>query len=100
MATAHELDVLARIYGKPACIRTLMDGKDLSRQRLYRAHVAYAKIRVHLSTVWEARPQARASVRQWMEFYNQRCLHKALGGQQLAVVYFKQIEATQLDQKE
>ena len=46
------------------------------------------------------RGEARAGVRNWMEFYNHRRPHKALGGRPPAVVYSMQIEATQPDQQE
>ena len=49
---------------------------------------------------WETGSQARAGVRQWMEFYNHRRPHNALGGQPPAVIYSLQIEATQPDQQE
>ena len=44
--------------------------------------------------------QARAGVRTWMEFYNHRRPHKALGGGPPTVVYSLQIEITQPDQQE
>ena len=54
---------------------------------------------VYLQT-WETGSQARAGVRNWMEFYNHRRPHKALGGQPPAVIYSLQIEAMQSDQQE
>ncbi|PZO66616.1 MAG: hypothetical protein DI498_06865 [Paracoccus denitrificans] len=44
--------------------------------------------------------QARAGVRTWMEFYNYRRPHKALGGRPPAVVYSLTVETTQPDQQE
>ena len=49
---------------------------------------------------WETGSEARAGVRNWMEFYNNRRPHKAPGGRPPAVVYSLQIEATQPDQPE
>ncbi|MBM1834629.1 transposase, partial [Sulfitobacter pseudonitzschiae] len=48
----------------------------------------------------ETGSQARTGVRNWMEFYNHRRPHKALGGRPPAVVHSLQIEATQPDQQE
>ena len=52
------------------------------------------------SHAWETGSQARAGVRYWMEFYNHRWPHKALGGRPPAVVYSLQIKVTQSDQQE
>ena len=49
---------------------------------------------------WETGSQARAGVRTWMEFYNLRCPHKALGGRLPAVIYLLKVEATRPDQQE
>lgn len=49
---------------------------------------------------WKTGSQARAGVRNWMEFYNNRRRYKALGGRPPAVVYLLKVEATQPDQQE
>lgn len=82
-------------------IRISMDGKgryldNIFIERLWRT-LKYECVYLH---AWETGSQARAGVRQWMEFYNHRRPHKALGGQPPAVVYSLQIEATQPDQLE
>lgn len=48
---------------------------------------------------WENRSQARAAVQKRIEFYNQRRLHKALGGRPPAMLYSLQIVTTQSDHK-
>jgi putative transposase len=78
-----------------------MDGKgryldNIFIERLWRT-LKYECVYLH---AWETGSQARAGVRQWMEFYNHRRPHRALGGQPPAVVHSLQIEATQPDQQE
>ncbi|WP_245964015.1 IS3 family transposase [Roseinatronobacter ekhonensis] len=82
-------------------IRISMDGKgryldNIFIERLWRT-LKYECVYLH---AWETGSQARAGVRKWMEFYNHRRPHKALGGQPPAVVYSLQIEVTQPDQQE
>ena len=81
-------------------IRISMDGKgryldNIFIERLWRT-LKYECVYLH---AWETGSQARAGVRNWMEFYNHRRPHKALGGRPPAVVYSVQIEATQPDQQ-
>jgi Transposase and inactivated derivatives len=76
-------------------IRISMDGKgryldNIFIERLWRT-LKYECVYLH---AWEAGSQARAGVRNWMEFDNHRRPHKALGGRPPAVVYSMQIEAT------
>lgn len=82
-------------------IRISMDGKgryldNIFIERLWRT-LKYECVYLH---AWETGSHARAGVRNWMEFYNHRRPHKALGGRPPAVVYSLQIEATQPDQQE
>ena len=70
-----------------AGIRISMDGKgryldNIFIERLWRT-LKYECVYLH---AWESGSKARAGVRNWMEFYNQRRPHKALGGQPPAVV--------------
>ena len=48
---------------------------------------------------WETGSQAKASVRKWIDFYNRKRPHSALGGQPPAVVYWRRIEQHQTDQQ-
>ncbi|WP_246055037.1 IS3 family transposase [Paracoccus gahaiensis] len=85
-------------------VRISMDGKGVRKltldnifiERLWRT-LKYECVYLH---AWDTGSQARAGVRKWMEFYNHRRPHKALGGRPPAVVYSLQIEVTQLDQQE
>ena len=82
-------------------IRISMDGKgryldNIFTERLWRT-LKYECVYLH---AWETGSEARAGVRNWMEFYNNRRPHKALGGRPPAVVYSLQIETTQPDQPE
>ena len=57
-----------------------MDGKgrylaNIFIERLWRT-LKYECVYLH---AWETGPQARAGVRTWMEFYNHRRPHEALG---------------------
>ena len=45
------------------------------------------------------RGEAKAGVRKWIEFYNQKRPHSSLGGQPPAVVYWQRIETTNPDQQ-
>jgi len=82
-------------------IRISMGGKgryldNIFIERLWRT-LKYECVYLH---AWDTGSQARAGVRNWMEFYNHRRPHKALGGRPPAVVYSLQIEVTQPDQQE
>ncbi|MBM1818240.1 transposase, partial [Sulfitobacter pseudonitzschiae] len=76
----------------------LPKGRNLDNiffERLWRT-LKYECVYLH---AWETGSQARTGVRNWMEFYNHRRPHKALGGRPPAVAYSLQIEATQPDRK-
>jgi len=82
-------------------VRISMDGKgryldNIFIERLWRT-LKYECVYLH---AWETGSQTRAGIRKWMEFYNYRRPHKALGGQPPAVVYSLQTEVTQPDQQE
>lgn len=47
----------------------------------------------------EAVSEAKAGVRKWVEFYNHKRPHSALGGQPPAVVYWQRTETTNPDQQ-
>jgi len=49
---------------------------------------------------WETGSEAKAGIRKWMEFYNQKRPHSAHGGKPPAVVYWLGYETTQPDQQE
>ena len=75
-----------------------MDGKgrhldNIYIERLWRT-LKYECVYLH---PWETGSQARAGVRKWIEFYNYRRPHKALGGRPPAVVYSLQIAEAQPD---
>ena len=48
---------------------------------------------------WETGSEARDGVRKWIEFYNHKRPHSALGGKPPAVVYWQRIETTNPDQQ-
>jgi putative transposase len=80
-------------------VRISMDGKgryldNIFIERLWRT-LKYECVYLY---AWETGSQARAGVRKWMEFYNHRRPHKALGGRSPAVVYSLIFETTQPDQ--
>ena len=93
-----------RISPSHACKHALpgqwMDGKgrcldNIFIERLWRS-LKYECVYLHAR---ETASQARAGVRQWMEFYNHQRPHAAHGGQPPAVVYFNQIETDQQGQR-
>jgi putative transposase len=43
--------------------------------------------------------EAKAEIRKWIDFYNAKRPHSALGGQPPAVVYWQRNETTKLDQQ-
>ncbi len=49
---------------------------------------------------WQTGSQARAGLGSWIEFYNHRRPHKALGGRPPAVVYSTRTEVMQPDRQE
>jgi len=69
-------------------VRISMEGKgrfldNFLVERLWRS-LKYECVYLH---AWEAGSEAKAGVRKWIEFYNQKRPHSALGGQSPAVVY-------------
>nr|WP_244505176.1 IS3 family transposase [Pelagibacterium luteolum] len=81
-------------------VRISMDGKgrfldNIFVERLWRT-LKYECVYLH---AWETGSQARAGVRDWMEFYNHRRPHSALGGKPPAVIYRQRIEQNQPDQQ-
>jgi len=78
-----------------------MDGKgrfldNIFVERLWRS-LKYECVYLH---AWEAGSEAKAGVQKWIEFYNQRRPHSALGGKPPAVVYWQRKEETNPDQQE
>ena len=65
-------------------------------ERLWRS-MKYEGVYLH---AWETGSQTEAGIRKWMEFYNQKQPHSALGGKPPAVVYWLGNETTQPDQQE
>nr|WP_247649283.1 IS3 family transposase [Labrenzia sp. THAF82] len=81
-------------------VRISMDGKgrfldNIFVERLWRT-LKYECVYLH---AWETGSQARAGVRKWVDFYNQKRPHSALGGKPPAVVYWQRIEQHQPDQQ-
>ena len=65
-------------------------------ERLWRT-LKYECVYLH---AWETGSQAHACIGRWVEFYNQRRSHKALGGRPPAVVHSLRDEVTQPHQQE
>ena len=65
-------------------------------ERLWRSQ-KYECVYLH---AWESGSEAKAGVGKWMEFYNQKRPHSALGGKPTAVVYWLRKEETKPDQQE
>jgi len=83
-----------------AGVRISMDGKgrfldNIFVERLWRS-LKYECVYLH---AWETGSQAKAGVRNWIEFYNRRRPHAALGGQPPAVVYWQRNETVKPDQQ-
>ncbi len=81
-------------------VRVSMDGKgrfldNIFVERLWRT-LKYECVYLH---AWETGSQAKAGVRDWMDFYNRRRPHSALGGRPPAMVYWQHIEQNQPDQQ-
>jgi putative transposase len=81
-------------------VRISMDGKgrfldNIFVERLWRT-LKYECVYLH---AWETGSQARAGIRNWMDFYNRKRPHTALGGKPPAVVYWQAIDQTQPDQQ-
>ncbi len=82
-------------------VRISMDGKgrfldNIFVERLWRS-LKYECVYLH---AWETGSEARAGVGKWIEFYNHKRPHSALGGKPPAVVYWLRKEETQPDQQE
>ncbi|QYO75083.1 IS3 family transposase [Pelagibacterium sp. 26DY04] len=81
-------------------VRISMDGKgrfldNIFVERLWRT-LKYECVYLH---AWETGSQARAGVREWVDFYNNRRPHSALGGKPPAVIYWQRIDQNQPDQQ-
>ena len=77
-----------------------MDGKgrfldNIFVERLWRS-LKYECVYLH---AWETGSEAKAGVGKWIEFYNRKRPHSALGGQPPAVIYWQRNETTQTDQQ-
>ena len=85
---------------KRAGIKISMDGKgrfldNIFIERLWRS-MKYECVYLH---AWESGSEAKAGIKKWMEFYNHKRPHSALGGKPPAVVYWQRIEITKTDQQ-
>jgi putative transposase len=82
-------------------VRISMDGKgrfldNIFVERLWRS-LKYECVYLH---AWETGSEAKAGVRKWIDFYNHKRPHSALGGQPPAVIYWRQRnETTNPDQQ-
>ncbi|TMV02579.1 IS3 family transposase [Ruegeria sediminis] len=82
-------------------VRISMDGKgrfldNIFVERLWRS-LKYECVYLH---AWETGSEAKAGVGKWIEFYNRKRPHSALGGRPPAVVYWLRKDETQPDQQE
>lgn len=82
-------------------VRISMDGKgrfldNIFVERLWRS-LKYECVYLH---AWETGSEAKAGVGNWIEFYNRKRPHSALGGKPPAVVYRLRKEENQTDQQE
>jgi len=76
-----------------------MDGKgrfldNTFIERLWRP-LKYECVYLH---AWEIGSEAKNGIKKWMEFYNRKRPHSALGGKPPAAVYWQRNETTQTDQ--
>ncbi|MFV1514503.1 IS3 family transposase [Phaeobacter sp. JH63H3] len=81
-------------------VRISMDGKgrfldNIFVERLWRS-LKYECVYLH---AWETGSDAKAGVRKWIEFYNHKRPHSALGGKPPAVIYWQRNEITNPDQQ-
>ena len=60
------------------------------------SHLKYECVYLH---AWETGSEAKVGVGKWIEFYNRKRPHSALGGKPPAVVYWQRIETTNPDQQ-
>ena len=77
-----------------------MDGKgrfldNIFVERLWRS-LKYECVYLH---AWETGSEAKAGVGKWIEFYNRKRPHSALGGRPPAVVYWLRDDKVQPDQQ-
>jgi putative transposase len=82
-------------------VRISMDGKgrfldNIFVERLCRS-LKYECVYLH---AWETGSEARGGVRKWIEFYNRKRPHSALGGKPPTVIYWLRRNETQTDQQE
>ena len=82
-------------------VRISMDGKgryldNIFVERLWRS-LKYECVYLH---AWETGSEAKAGVAKWMEFYNRKRPHSALGGKPPAMVYWLGKEETRTGQQE
>ncbi len=80
--------------------RISMDGKgrfldNIFVERLWRS-LKYECVYLH---AWETGSQAKAGIGKWMDFYNNKRPHSALGGRTPSVVYWQEIETDKPDQQ-
>ena len=88
---------------RQSSVRISMDGKgrfldNIFVERLWRSR-KYECVYLH---AWETGSEARAGVRKWMDFYNRKRPHSALGGKPPATVYWltnKTIKPNQQEQR-
>ena len=81
-------------------VRISMDGKgrfldNIFVERQWRS-LKYEYVYLH---AWETGSEAKAGVRKWIEFYNQRRSHSALGDKPPAVIFWQRNDTTQPDQQ-
>ncbi len=81
-------------------VRISMDGKgrfldNIFVERLWRT-LKYECVYLY---AWETGSQARAGIRKWVDFYNRKRPHSALGGKPPAVVYWQCNEQNQPDRQ-
>ncbi|WP_299507827.1 IS3 family transposase [uncultured Roseobacter sp.] len=81
-------------------VRISMDGKgrfldNIFVERLWRS-LKYECVYLH---AWETGSEAKAGVSKWIEFYNRKRPHTALGGKPPAVVYWLRKDETKPDQQ-
>ena len=86
---------------RQSSVRISMDGKgrfldDIFIERLWRSLKCEC---VHLHA-WETGSEAKAGVRKWMDFYNRKRPHPALGGKPPATVYWLRKKTVKPDQQE
>ncbi|EDZ45569.1 hypothetical protein RBY4I_2876 [Rhodobacterales bacterium Y4I] len=82
-------------------VRISMDGKgrfldNIFVERLWRS-LKYECVYLH---AWETGSEAKAGVGKWVDFYNRKRPHSALGGKPPAVVFWLRKNETQPDQQE